>query len=168
MKNVTLGRTGISVPQNGFGVLPLQRVEKDRAVHILRRAYDGGMRYFDTARAYSDSEEKIGLAFAGGLRKKIYLASKTMAKTPEDFWKDLSTSLSMLQTAQACMNAWKRQNGKAKSAILASPFIKSGWHMKRQKAACTKPSSFLSPIWRTKRRKSWCACAVRTILDLSA
>ena len=98
MKNVTLGRTGISVPQNGFGVLPLQRVEKDKAVRILRRAYDGGMRYFDTARAYSDSEEKIGLAFAGGLRKKIYLASKTMAKTPEDFWKDLSTSLSMLQT----------------------------------------------------------------------
>ena len=98
MRTITLGRTGIQVPQNGFGVLPLQRVDTQEAVAILRRAYEGGMRYFDTARAYSDSEEKIGLAFAGGLREKLYIASKTMGRTPEDFWKDLETSLGKLQT----------------------------------------------------------------------
>ncbi|HCB92359.1 MAG TPA: aldo/keto reductase, partial [Selenomonas sp.] len=49
MNNVTLGRTGITVPQNAFGVLPIQRVSKELAVTILRRAYEGGMRYFDTA-----------------------------------------------------------------------------------------------------------------------
>ena len=83
MNTVTLGRTGLQVPQNGFGVLPIQRIPKADAVRLLRRAFDGGMRYFDTARAYSDSEEKVGEAFADGLRDEIVLATKTMAKTPE-------------------------------------------------------------------------------------
>lgn len=98
MKEIALGRTGIRVPQNAFGALPIQRVSHETAVGLLRRAYEGGMRYFDTARAYSDSEEKMGIAFSGGLREKIYIATKTMAKTPEDFWKDLETSLEKLQT----------------------------------------------------------------------
>lgn len=98
MKDVTLGRTGITVPQNAFGALPIQRVSNEAAVSLLRRAYEGGMRYFDTARAYSDSEEKLGMAFGDGLREKIYIATKTMARTPEEFWKDLDTSLSKLRT----------------------------------------------------------------------
>ena len=53
MNNVTLGMTGITVPQNAFGALPIQRDTTDEAVHLLRRAYEGGMRFFDTARAYS-------------------------------------------------------------------------------------------------------------------
>ena len=57
MRNVILGSTGICVPQNGFGALPVQRVSEEEAVKIRRAAWDGGMRYFDTARAYSDSEE---------------------------------------------------------------------------------------------------------------
>ena len=81
MRDVTLGTTGITVPQNAFGALPIQRVSLDSAVALLRRAYEGGMRYFDTARAYSDSEEKVGAAFEG-MRDKVFLASKTMAKTP--------------------------------------------------------------------------------------
>ncbi len=97
MKQITLGRTGITVPQNAFGALPIQRVSLDCAVALLRRAYEGGMRFFDTARAYTDSETKLGVAFAG-MREKVYIASKTMAKTPEDFWKDLETSLRELQT----------------------------------------------------------------------
>lgn len=100
MKNVTLGKTGITVPQNGFGALPIQRISKDEAIRLLRRAYDGGIRFFDTARAYSDSEEKLGEAFGNGYvdRKDIIIATKTPAKTPEDFWKDLDTSLKMLKT----------------------------------------------------------------------
>ena len=49
MKTITLGRTGITTPQNAFGALPIQRVSKDEAVAILRRAFDGGMTFFDTA-----------------------------------------------------------------------------------------------------------------------
>lgn len=100
MKTVVLGRTGIEVPQNGFGALPIQRVSIEEAVRILRKAYDGGIRFFDTARAYSDSEVKLGEAFGTGYvdRKDIFIASKTKATTPEEFWKDLDTTLSNLKT----------------------------------------------------------------------
>ena len=97
MNTVTLGRTGISVAQNQFGALPIQRISKDEAVALVHRAYDGGMRFFDTARAYSDSEEKLGVAFEG-MRDKVYIASKTMAKTPGEFWEQLDTSLANLHT----------------------------------------------------------------------
>ena len=97
MKQITLGTTGITVPQNAFGALPIQRVDMDSAVAILRRAYEGGMRFFDTARAYSDSEEKLGAAFEG-IREHLYLASKTMARTPEEFRDQLDLSLRLLKT----------------------------------------------------------------------
>ena len=105
MKTVTLGNTGITVPQNAFGALPIQRVSEEEAVKLLREAYHGGMRFFDTARAYSDSEEKVGAAFGEGslpggdtIRNHVYIATKPAAKTPEDFWKDLETSLANLKT----------------------------------------------------------------------
>ena len=97
MKQVTLGTTGITVPQNGFGALPVQRVSQEYAVMLLRKAYEGGMRFFDTARAYSDSEVKVGEAF-DGMREKVFIATKTAAKTPEGFRKDLETSLKNLRT----------------------------------------------------------------------
>lgn len=97
MREITLGRTGITTVQNAFGALPIQRVDMDTAVKILRRAYEGGMRFFDTARAYSDSEEKLGEAF-DGMRDRIFIATKTMAKTPEEFWEQLNTSLKNLRT----------------------------------------------------------------------
>ena len=97
MNTVTLGSTGITTVQNAFGALPIQRVTEQEAVRLLRKAYDGGMRYFDTARAYSDSESKLGAAF-GGMRDKVFIATKTMATTPEAFWEQLETSLANLRT----------------------------------------------------------------------
>lgn len=97
MKMVTLGSTGIQVVQNGFGALPIQRDSKEVAIKIVRRAYEGGMRFFDTARAYSDSEEKVGEAL-NDVRDNLYIATKTMAQTPEEFWKQLETSLQLLKT----------------------------------------------------------------------
>lgn len=97
METVTLGKTGITVNKNGFGALPIQRVDKDYAGKLLRKAFDAGINYFDTARAYSDSEEKIGLALSG-VRHEIFLATKTASATVEGFWKDLETSLRLLKT----------------------------------------------------------------------
>ena len=97
MKEIVLGKTGIVTPQNAFGALPVQRVDMKMAVKLLRGAYEGGMRFFDTARAYSDSEEKLGEAF-DGMRDKVFISSKTMAKTPEKFWEDLETTLKNLRT----------------------------------------------------------------------
>lgn len=97
MRNITLGSTGITVPQNAFGALPIQRDTTEVAVHLLRKAYEGGMTFFDTARAYSDSEQKVGIAFEG-MREKVFIATKTGAKTPDVFWEHLETSLSLLKT----------------------------------------------------------------------
>ncbi len=63
MDKVILGKTGIEVNKNGFGALPIQRISKKDAVYLLQKAFYDGINYFDTARAYSDSEEKMGAAF---------------------------------------------------------------------------------------------------------
>ena len=94
---VTLGSTGITVNKNGFGALPIQRISQEDAVHLARKAYKAGIRFFDTARAYTDSEVKLGEAF-DGIRSDVYIATKTAAETAEDFWKDLHTSLKNLRT----------------------------------------------------------------------
>lgn len=98
MLKVKLGNTGIAANKNGFGALPIQRVSMESAVKILRMAYDGGINFFDTARAYSDSEEKIGKAFEGIDRSSYYIATKTTAKTGEQLFADLETSLKNLKT----------------------------------------------------------------------
>ena len=99
MRNITLGSTGITVPQNGFGALPIQRISTEDAAAVLRRAYEGGMRFFDTARAYSDSEEKIGEAFHGfgAEREHVYIATKTAAATPEGVREQFATSLKNME-----------------------------------------------------------------------
>ena len=97
MTKIQLGSTGITIEKNGFGCLPIQRVTKEEAARLLRKAVDGGMNYFDTARAYSDSEEKVGYAFSG-MRDKVVIATKTGAQTAEGMWRDLESSLNMLGT----------------------------------------------------------------------
>lgn len=97
METVTLGKTGIEVSKNGFGALPIQRIEKKDAVYLLQKAFYHGINYFDTARGYTDSEEKVGAAFSY-IRDNIIISTKTTAQNADDFWKDLETSLSLLQT----------------------------------------------------------------------
>ncbi len=97
MEYVSLGSTGIRVNKNGFGALPIQRISLEDAVYLVRKAYDAGITFFDTARFYTDSEVKLGAAFEG-IREKVYIATKTGATTVEGFWKDLETSLGNLKT----------------------------------------------------------------------
>lgn len=98
MITVKLGNTGIVANKNGFGALPIQRIDMDSAVKLIHMAFDGGVNFFDTARAYSDSEEKLGIAFQGIGRNKYFIATKTTAKTGEQVLTDLDTSLRMLKT----------------------------------------------------------------------
>jgi predicted aldo/keto reductase-like oxidoreductase len=107
MAKTAVGSTGILVERNGFGALPIQRISVPDAVKLLRRAYDGGMEYYDTARAYTDSEEKLGLAF-GDMRDRIVLATKTMAQDVKSFWGDLEKSLTMLKTD--CIDLYQFHN----------------------------------------------------------
>ncbi len=97
MQTLKLGKTGLIISKNGFGALPIQRISKSDAVYLLQKAFYNGINYFDTARAYSDSEEKMGAAFTH-TRNKIIISTKTAAQTTDDFWNDLENSLKNLQT----------------------------------------------------------------------
>jgi len=97
MERVRLGRTGLMVTRTAFGVLPLQRTPLPEAVRILRRALDAGINFYDTARAYTDSEEKLGAAF-DGLRDRVVIATKSGATTRAALLRDLETSLHNLRT----------------------------------------------------------------------
>ena len=97
MDTVRLGKTELVVNKNGFGALPVQRVEMADAVYLLQKAFYNGINYFDTARAYSDSEEKLGEAFHY-VREKIVISTKTAAVTAEGVRKDLEESLRKLKT----------------------------------------------------------------------
>ena len=65
MAKIILGRTGLEIEKNGFGALPIQRDDFDESAYLLRKAYENGINFIDTARAYTDSEEKIAYAFKG-------------------------------------------------------------------------------------------------------
>jgi len=98
MEYIALGKTGFMVSRTAFGALPIQRVaETAEAVSLIRSAYDSGINFFDTARSYTDSEEKIGLAM-DEIRKDVFIATKTPARNGKDLLRDLETSLKALQT----------------------------------------------------------------------
>ncbi|MDD3339187.1 MAG: aldo/keto reductase [Lachnospiraceae bacterium] len=97
MDTVTLGSTNITVNKNGFGALPIQRIAAEDAVHLARKAFGAGITFFDTARWYSDSEEKLGEALKD-VRDRVYIATKSGAQNGEDLKKDLETSLHNLCT----------------------------------------------------------------------
>ena len=97
METLRLGGTGLRPAKTGFGALPIQRIEQVEAIRILRHAVDGGINFFDTARRYTDSEEKIGAALSG-VRKDVILASKLALADARSFEEDLHTSLKTLRT----------------------------------------------------------------------
>ena len=97
MDLVVLGKTGLTVNKNGFGALPVQRVSKKEAVYLLQKAFYNGINYFDTARVYSDSEEKLGAAFEY-TRERIVISTKTAAQDAAGMRKDLEESLRYLKT----------------------------------------------------------------------
>ncbi|SMG11951.1 Predicted oxidoreductase [Dethiosulfovibrio salsuginis] len=97
MEKMMLGKTGLEVTRTSFGALPIQRIPLKDAAYLLRKAYDCGINYFDTARAYSDSEEKIG-AGLGDVRERIVISTKSHSSTPQELREHVETSLSKMKT----------------------------------------------------------------------
>ncbi len=97
MKLIRLGKTELMVTKPSLGCLPLQRCSKEEAVALLRAAYEGGINFYDTANAYTDSEEKIGLALSP-VRQNIIIATKSMARDREGVLRHIANSLKMLKT----------------------------------------------------------------------
>ena len=165
MQKVRLGKSGLIATKPAMGCLPVQRCDKDYAVRLLRAAYEGGIHFFDTANAYTDSEEKIGLALHD-VRGDIVLSTKTRADTKDGVLKHVENSLRMMKTdyidlvqihqaeavpmptiptgpMQAC---WRRKSA-AGSGTSASPRTGSRWRRPASIPVCSRPSSFPSAIF---------------------
>ncbi|MCX7779941.1 MAG: aldo/keto reductase [Negativicutes bacterium] len=97
MEKRRLGRTGLEVTAVSLGALPVQRCSIEEAGKVLNAALDAGINFIDTARAYTDSEEKIGRHLAAR-RSEFYLATKSMARTKAAMARDIDQSLICLKT----------------------------------------------------------------------
>ncbi len=94
---IRLGRTELLVSHTAFGALPIQRISKEDAVRLVRRAYDAGINYFDTANAYTDSEEKLGAALHD-VRQNVVISTKSGGKDKASVQAHIEESLRRLQT----------------------------------------------------------------------
>ena len=97
MRYIPLGNTGLTVTRPAMGCLPVQRCSTEYAVRLLQAAYEGGIRYFDTANTYTDSEEKIGLALSD-VRDDIVISTKSAGKDKNTILAHIENSLKMLKT----------------------------------------------------------------------
>ena len=97
MRKIRLGKTELMVTSTAMGCLPVQRCDEDYAVRLLRAAYEGGINYFDTANAYTDSEKKIGLALSD-VREQIILSTKSAARDKAGVLAHIENSLRMMKT----------------------------------------------------------------------
>lgn len=97
MKELTLGRTGMKVKALGFGGIPIQRLSEEKAIEVVRRCFELGINFYDTARVYTTSEERIGKALED-IRDEVFIATKSTSRDGEGLLKDLETSLEKLRT----------------------------------------------------------------------
>ena len=97
MKKIPLGNTGLEVTKTAMGCLPVQRIPTAEGARLIRAAFDGGITFFDTANAYTDSEEKLGLALEG-VRAGAVLATKSHARDRAGCAAHIDHSLKMLRT----------------------------------------------------------------------
>ncbi len=95
MKKIRLGKTNLTVAGLGWGTIPLQRAGDDDAVSLVKAVVEMGVDFIDTARAYTTSEQRIGLALQD-VKKQIVLSSKSMSRT-DGIYKDVKISLDTLK-----------------------------------------------------------------------
>jgi predicted aldo/keto reductase-like oxidoreductase len=97
MEERTLGRTDIKTSVIGFGGIPIQGLSFAEAERVLLHAFDSGIGFYDTARGYTDSEDKIGRALKSH-RDSVYIATKAMSRDAAGMKGELEASLRNLRT----------------------------------------------------------------------
>jgi aryl-alcohol dehydrogenase-like predicted oxidoreductase len=112
METRHLGKTGASFPILSFGaqrIVDDEGCSEEQALEILNTALDRGIRYFDTAWAYSSgqSEKRVGMV-ARHRRGEMWIATKTVDTTRSGARRQLEESLSRLQTDY--IDEWRLHN----------------------------------------------------------
>ena len=95
MEKTRLGKTNLTVTRLGWGGIPIQRVGEEEGVAVIKAVIEMGVGLLDTARAYTNSERRVGLALqrAG---KPVVLSTKSTVKTSK-IYDDVHESLKQLQ-----------------------------------------------------------------------
>lgn len=119
-----LGRTGVEVTSFGLGGEGVLRTygRMKEGVAVIRKALDLGVKYFDTAPAYNQSQDYYGEALQGR-RKDIFLASKTHERTKNGSLRLLEDSLKRLKTDY--LDLWQLHDLRTKND-LDTIFSKNG------------------------------------------
>jgi len=97
VRYLPFGSTGAIVSELGFGGIPIIRLTTGDAVRVLKRAYDKGITFFDTANSYESSEEKFGMALSG-VREKIFIATKSKNRNGKGVTEHIDLSLKRMKT----------------------------------------------------------------------
>ena len=158
MEKVRLGRTELYVTKTAFGALPIQRISKADAVKLVRRAYEAGINYFDTANMYTDSEEKLGAALHD-VRQNVIISTKSGGTDKKTVLAHIEESLPLTRTAPM-LPPW-RCSKKATSATSASRTTGSMWPGSPLNPALLRRSSSPSAIWPPTRTTTWWSAAAR-------
>ena len=112
MEKRPFGKTNQEFSILSFGgqrIVDEHNCSKDDAIKIVNTAIDRGIRYFDTAWAYSDgqAETRLGLTVKHR-RDEMWIASKTWETSKDGARKQLETSLQRLNTDH--LNEWRLHN----------------------------------------------------------
>jgi predicted aldo/keto reductase-like oxidoreductase len=95
MEKTRLGRTNLLVTRLGWGGIPIQRVGEEEGVAVIRALVEMGVDLLDTARGYTNSERRIGLALQK-VDRPVILSTKSQVRT-EKIYEDVQTSLKEMQ-----------------------------------------------------------------------
>jgi aryl-alcohol dehydrogenase-like predicted oxidoreductase len=106
------GKTGEQFSILSFGaqrIVDAHQCSEAEAIRMVNYALDHGIRYFDTARVYSEgqSEERVGKV-AKHRRHEMWIATKTRGRTREEAVVHLEESLTALQTDH--VDEWRMHN----------------------------------------------------------
>lgn len=96
----TLGKTGLRVARIAVGGYHMNVRGEQEALRILRRAFDLGLNFYDSANGYhrGASDEILGKAFSGADRRKVLLMTKCEIYTRDGAMRVLEQQLRRLRT----------------------------------------------------------------------
>ncbi len=87
---------GKKINRVGLGGIPIQRLNDAESDKLIKYCFENGINFVDTARGYTTSEQKLGNILKK-IDKKIFIATKSMARTYEEMKRDIKISLDNLQ-----------------------------------------------------------------------
>ncbi len=129
----TFGKTGVkvSVIAQGGARMDLHPNVQAAAAHV-RNVYELGITYFDCARSYWNglSEEAYGIGLQG-VRKNVFLTTKTTKRTAQEAQQELDTSLRLLKTDH--VDLWQAHDVKTREDI--EKFLSPGGALEAFEAA---------------------------------